>query len=109
MDGFDLVLTEELPEPACFLADKGYGICKVREKPEDRCIVAVLPMRRNRKEWRAVDRDFCLWRKLAERCYSKLTQFRRVATRYDKTALSLLGFIDIDIASVRIRFRIMAT
>ncbi len=65
--------------------------------------MAVIPMRRNRKDWRAVDRDFYRWRNLVEHCFSKLKQWRRAATRYDKTALSFLGFIDI--ASVRVWLR----
>ncbi len=105
--GFDLVMTKDLPEPGYFLADKGYDADKVREKLEERRIAAVIPMRRNRKEWRAVDRDFYRWRNLVERCFSKLKQWRRVATRYDKTALSFLGFIDI--ASVRIWLRFLST
>ncbi len=104
--GFDLVMPQDLPEPEYFLADKGYDADKVREKLEERRIVAVSPMRRNRKEWRAVDRDFYRWRNLVERCFSKLKQSRRVATRYDKTALSFLGFIDI--ASVRIWLRFLS-
>ena len=34
-------------------------------------------------------------RNLVERCFNKLKNARRVATRYDKTAESFLGFIDI--------------
>ncbi len=98
--GVDLVMTKELPEPACFRADKGYDADKVRENLDERRIVAVIPMRRNRKGWRAADRDFYRWRNLVERCFSKLKQWRRVATRHHKTALSFLGFIDI--ASMRI-------
>ncbi len=105
--GVDLVVTKTLPEPGYFVADKGYDADKVREKLEERGIVAVIPMRRNRKEWRAVDRDFFRWRNLVERCFSKLEQGRRVATRYDKTALSFLGFIDI--ASIRVWLRLLST
>ncbi|TJZ80732.1 IS5/IS1182 family transposase, partial [Paracoccus hibiscisoli] len=34
-------------------------------------------------------------RTLVERCFNKLKNARRAATRYDKTAESFLGFIDI--------------
>ncbi len=105
--GVGLVMAKDLPEPEHLLADKGYDADKVREKLEERGIVAVIPMRRNRKEWRTVDRDFYRWRNLVERCFSKLKQWRRVATRYDKTALSFLGFIDI--ASVRVWLRFLST
>ncbi|WP_260597149.1 hypothetical protein [Sphingomonas endolithica] len=38
------------------------------------------------------DREKYRWRNLAERLFSKLKNWRRVATRYDKTAESYLGF-----------------
>src|SRR5690606_7497821 len=39
-----------------------------------------------------------------ERCFSKLKNASSVATRYDKTARSLLGFIDITAIRLRLRF-----
>lgn len=46
-------------------------------------------------------------RKLVDRCINKLKNARRVATRYDKTAASYLGFIEI--ISVRLWFRHLST
>ncbi|MDO9587569.1 MAG: transposase, partial [Brevundimonas sp.] len=40
---------------------------------------------------------------LVERCFSKLKQSRRLATRYDKTADSFLGFVLV--ASIRLWIR----
>ena len=51
----------------------------------------------------AVDRTLYLLRNLVERCFNKLKNTRRVATRYDKTAESFLGFIDITSISVLLR------
>jgi transposase len=45
--------------------------------------------------------------KLVERCINKLKNARRVATRYDKTAASYLGFIEIN--SARLWFRHLST
>lgn len=42
-----------------------------------------------------------------ERCFNKLKNARRVATRYDKTAESFLGFIDI--TSIRLWVRLLST
>ena len=39
------------------------------------------------------DREKYRWRNLVERLFSKLKNWRRVATRYDKTAESYLGFV----------------
>jgi hypothetical protein len=48
------------------------------------------------------------WRHaLVERCFNKLKNARRVATRYDKTAESFLGFIDI--TSIRLWLRHLST
>ena len=59
-------------------------------------IVPVSPMRKSRK-----------LRNLVERCFNKLKNARRVATRYDKTAESFLRFIDI--TSIRLWLRHLST
>jgi hypothetical protein len=46
-------------------------------------------------------------RSLVERCFNKLKNTRRVATCYDKTAESFLGFIDI--TSIRVWLRHLST
>lgn len=38
-------------------------------------------------------RYYYRWRNLVERLFSKLKNWRRVATRYDKTRESYLGFV----------------
>ncbi|MBT52752.1 MAG: IS5/IS1182 family transposase, partial [Mameliella sp.] len=42
-------------------------------------------------------------RNMVERCFNKMKNARRVATRYDKTAESILGFIDITSISLWVR------
>lgn len=46
-------------------------------------------------------------RNMVERCFNKLKNSRRLATRYDKTADSFLGFIDI--ACIRLWIRHLST
>ena len=53
--GFDLVMDDNLPEPAVRLADRGYGADKLRETMEARNVVPVMPMRKSRKLRVAVD------------------------------------------------------
>jgi transposase len=101
--GFDLVMDDNLPEPCVLLADRGYDSDKVRETMEARYVVPVIPMRKSRKLCVAVDRTLYRLRNLVERCFNKLKNARRVATRYDKTAVSFLGFIDN--TTIRIWFR----
>jgi transposase len=62
---------------------------------EARNVVPVMPMRKSPKLRVAVDRTLYRKSNLVERRFNKLKNTRRVATRYDKTAESFQGFIDI--------------
>nr|WP_265937402.1 transposase [Siculibacillus lacustris] len=61
-------------------------------------------MRRSRKIQIPVDDHVYALRNRIERCFNKLKNFRRLATRYDKTADSYLGFVLI--AAVRLWTRV---
>ncbi len=93
--GFDLVMGDSLPEPFVLLADKGYDAVSIRDDPRGRAIQPVIPMRGSRKTRAGVDRPLYRLRNLAERCFKKLKNARRVAIRHDKSAESSLGFADI--------------
>jgi transposase len=58
-------------------------------------IEAVIPAKRNRKNPALHDAEKYKWRNLIERLFSKLKNWRRVATRYDKSKESYLGFVAI--------------
>lgn len=105
--GFDLVMAENLPQPKILLADRGYDADGIRKSMNDRGVRPVIPMRRSRKKRVGVDRSLYRLRKLVERCFNKLKNARRVATRYDKTAESFLGFVDI--TSIRLWLRHLST
>ena len=102
--GYDLVMADNLPQPAVLVADRGYDSDKIREDIESRNALPMIPMRKNRK---VVDMAIYTLRNMVERCFNKLKNARRVATRYDKTAKSFLGFIDI--ASIRLWVRHLST
>ena len=51
-------------------------------------MAAVIPSRANRKQPRVLDRGAYAMRNVVERYFGRLRAFRRVATRYDKTASS---------------------
>ncbi|MCV6591461.1 MAG: transposase, partial [Silicimonas sp.] len=74
---------------------------------EKRDALPVIPMRKSRKKRVGVDRTLYRLRNMVERCFNKLKNARRVATRYDKTAESFLGFIDI--TSIRLWLRHLTT
>ena len=93
--GFDLVMGDDLPAPAALLGDKGYDADRIRDWAEARDAVPVIPMRRCRKTRKSVDRALYALRNRIERTIGRLKHSRRLATRYDKTAASFLGFVDL--------------
>ena len=105
--GFDLVMHDNLPEPKVLLADRGYVADRIRKNMDKRDIITQIPMGKTRKMRVGVDHTLYLLRNMVERCFNKLRNARRVATRYDKTAESFLGFIDI--ASIRLWIRHLST
>lgn len=95
-------LIEDVPIEVV-IADKGYDSRAVVKAIEDRGAEAVIPSLKNRAEQRAYDRDRYKDRNLVERFWFKVKQYRRVATRYDKTARNFLAFVHV--ASIMILLR----
>jgi transposase len=77
------------------IADKGYDKRSLVEAIESRGAEAVIPTQKGRKEQREVDRHLYRERNLIERFWSKLKQYRRVATRYEKKAVNFLAFVKV--------------
>lgn len=75
------------------LADKGYDADYIVDAGNEMGAEVVIPPKSNRKEARFFDKDLYKERNLIERMFNKLKHFRRVATRYDKTASAYLGFV----------------
>ena len=74
------------------IADRGYDaearvLAPLREADK----VAVIPPKRTRTVPRDYDRDLYAARHLVEHFFSKLKQFRGIATRYDKTRRNFLA------------------
>jgi transposase len=92
----DVTQGEALIEGVAFtvaIADRGYDKKALFGAIESRGAEAVIPTQKNRAEQRAIDRQKYKDRNLAERFWSKAKQYRRVATRYDKTDVCYLGFV----------------
>ena len=53
----------------------------------------VIPPKRNRKDQRPYDADLYKERNIIERFFSKLKQFRRVATRHDTLIANFIGLV----------------
>lgn len=69
-----------------FLADKAYDIDAFREQLERNGTEAVIPSKCNRKEPIPHDEHIYKERNIVERFFQKIKRYRRIATRYDKTA-----------------------
>ncbi len=101
--GYGPVMAEPGPQPKILLGDKGYDADAILIDLDEKGVEAVIPPKRNRKIQRVIDGYVYALRNLVERCFAKLKHSRRLATRYDKTADSFLGFILI--ASIRLWIR----
>ncbi len=81
--------------PKALRADKGYDGDAVRQNLLMHGILPIIPSKANRRE--PIPCDFRRYRdrNRIERMFGQLKQFRRVATRYDKTALSFASFLNL--------------
>jgi transposase len=95
-------LMEGVPA-AVVIGDKGYDSDALVEAIQARGAEAVIPPMKHRKVPREYDQDRYKDRNLVERFFSKLKQYRRVATRYEKTARNFLAFVHV--ASIMILLR----
>ena len=75
------------------LADRGYDSDKIVEFAEENGIKPVFPPKKNRIIQIIYDKENYKERNLVEHLFLKLKHFRRIATRYNKTATTSLAFI----------------
>ena len=94
----DIAQAEELladHEPELVIADRGYDKKALVEEIESRGAEAVIPTQKNRAVQRVIDGHWYRERNLCERFWSKVKQYRRVATRYEKKAANFLAFVKV--------------
>lgn len=96
-------MAESGPDPKVLIADRGYDADAIRSDIEARGGTPVIPTKRNRRVQIATDGYIYALRNRIERGIGKLKNARRVATRYDKTATSYLGFVQL--AAIRLWLR----
>lgn len=87
------LLDMPVAKPKAMLADKGYDSDAVREAILIHGILPVIPPKITRREPAPCDFHRYRDRNQIERMFNRLKQFRRIATRYDKTAKSYRGFL----------------
>ncbi len=75
-----------IPGVKQLLADKGYDSDAIRAFLEKRGLKAVLPGKANRRKKIRHDKKAYKGRNVVERCFCRLKEFRRIASRYDKLA-----------------------
>jgi transposase len=85
-------LIEGLPAQAV-VADAAYDADHLRQAIAAKGAVAVIPNNPSRSSKHPLDKDLYAQRHLIECCFSKLKQFRRVATRFEKTARNYLAVV----------------
>ena len=74
------------------LADKAYDTDAVVAEITRAGAAVVVPSKRGRRTPRALDHNLYADRNKVERFFNRLKQYRRLATRYDKSAASFLAF-----------------
>ena len=88
------VLLAAVPAEAV-IADKGYDADWLIEQIEATGAEAVIPPMRHRRVQRPYDRNLYADRNKVERLFGRLKHYRRVATRYEKTAQSYLAMVQV--------------
>ena len=75
------------------MADTAYDSDQLRQAIADKGALAVIPNNPSRAIKHSVDAHLYAQRHLIECCFSRLKQFRRVATRFEKTARNYLAIV----------------
>ncbi len=75
------------------MADAAYDAGPLRQAIAEKGAIAVIPTNPTRARRHPLDKHLYAQRNLIECCFSKLKQFRRVATRYEKTARNYLAVV----------------
>ena len=96
-------LIDSLNRTVHVVADRGYDAMALVERIRARGAEAHIPTQRDRKVQRSVDRDIYRQRNLVERYFNKLKHFRRIATQFEKLAVTYLAAVAL--ASTRLWVR----
>jgi transposase len=75
------------------LGDKAYDADQFIAKVQSQGIKIVIPPKSNRRKMRDYDRHIYKERHLVECFFAKIKQYRRIATRYEKLALTFRAVV----------------
>jgi transposase len=101
---YDELIERRDCDPGATLADKGSDSDAIRHDLQDRGSAPEIATKSNRTVQRSVSKRLYRLRSLIECFMGHLKEQRRIATRYDKTAISFLGFILLGCFRLWIRF-----
>jgi transposase len=85
------------------IADKAFDTNAIRGMLDEKGTMAVIPSKADRKDPIPHDVDMYRWRHLVENYFAKIKQFRRIATRYDKTDTSFEAMIHLAATTIELR------
>ncbi len=88
-------LIQHFPKIRQLLADKAYNAKYIDAHCAIRAIEVVIPPKDNAKNPRQYNKKTYKKRNAVERCFARLKMFRRVATRYDRLAITYQATITI--------------
>jgi transposase len=97
-------LIERIAPGRDLVADRGYDARALVDLVESRGGRAHIPTCSDRKVQRSIDPALYRQRNLIERFFNKLKHFRRIATRYDKTARNFLAAVLLAATRLWVRF-----
>ncbi len=101
------LLIGAVPEGGHLVGDRGYDAAWARGAVRDRGATPHIPSLRNRSMRESVTPGIYAARNAVERLINRLRHFRRVATRYDKTARNYLATVAL--AAIRVWTRFEST
>ena len=85
------------------LGDKAFDNDWLRAELDQRGASAVIPPKRDRARPIYCDFEMYKWRHLVENLFCNLKQWRRIATRYDKTDQSFAAMINLSAAVMALK------
>ena len=88
-------MEEAASDPKVLLADRGYDADSIRADIEERGGTPVIPTKKNRRVQIEIDGEIYALRNRIERCFNRLKNARRFATRYDKLAETFGDFVQL--------------
>lgn len=104
LTAYDDLMAERDSDPGVLLGDKAYDSDALRQDARDRGAQPEIPTKRSRKVQHTVSRRLYALRARIECFIGRLKNCRRIATRYDQTGTSFLGFVLLGCIRLWIRF-----